>query len=84
MDVAIKIHSDPEHHSQVWTDLEHCYAVSPTMTIETLDEGKVDTIKITIQDKDIYVDWHDLADAVDMLGRVLGKGQGCIDREERL
>ena len=76
MGVAIKIHSD----SPVKFDLGDYYAASPTMTIETLDEGKGDTLKITIYDKDIYVDWHDLADAVDMLG----KEQGCIDREERL
>lgn len=81
MDVAIKIHSDPEHHSPVWTDLEHCYAVSPTITLETLDEGEGDTIKIMIDDKDIYVDWHELSDAIDMIGKVR---QGWLDREERL
>ena len=72
MDIVCKIRSDPD------------FDAAPTMRLETLDEGRIDSIKITIYDKDIDVDWHDLADAVDMLGRVLGKGQGCIDREERL
>lgn len=68
---------------KLWS-ISGAYGGARSMSIETLDEGKGDTIIITIRNEKIYVDWHELADTVDILGRVLGKGQGCIDREERL
>ena len=76
MDIICRIW--PDH------DLDPNATASHTMILESMDEGKTDTIKIMVGTEDFYADWHDLADAVDMLGRVLGKGQGCIGREERL